>query len=291
MYKPDNLFTINIFKDKEPWESLSKYNDEVISACNKAKYSSDNSFDTSKGGASNWFNAEELKRSPIYPENPYYPSPHPVQLEPKFNLVMHSANYVTLFLVNALYGDTGNPFVTIEDICCGMSQLTFYLSKLKDEAGERKFECFSLIDNFSHMPQHLLENFMKSGDIGYTLNRLDAPAVVSNIVAYPVYVKRITKEGRIYSFDKLEPPPDDMYISPTVELFCSYYPITEVRGLSGLDNKKFFHEERFVPLCEDSDHMLFAYVRSENYDYFREKLKDWALPNWGHRDLDKKIGA
>ena len=82
-----------------------------------------------------------------------------------------------------------------------------------------------------------------------------------------------------------------MYIAPSIELFMSYYPITETRGLSGLDNKRFFHEERFVPLCEDTDHMLFAYVRSENYDYFREKLKDYIVYPYICRDVDRKLGS
>ena len=279
MYNPSKMFTINIFKELEPWSYLEQFNSVVIESCKEAQYDSENNYDTTKGQASNWFKPEEIKRTPFYPENPYYPSPHPVQLEKKFNLIMHSANYVSLFLVNALYQDRKD--ILIEDICCGMSQFSFYLSKLG-------FKNFILIDNFSQVPEKTLTSFMGKADVKYITNSFASPSVVSNLVAYPVYLKR--KRGdQIYGYDKLEPPPDNMYISPTIELFLSYYPITETRGLSGLDNKKFLHEERFVPLCEDTDHMLFAYVRSEMYDEFKEKLKYWALPDWGHRDLDRKL--
>lgn len=270
-----DLFTIDIFKDKHFWKNLEQYNKELIDFSKRSVRSlKDNNYDIDKGECSDWFDLEHIKKTPVYPINPNYPNPHPAQLDPKFNLIMHSANYTTLFLVNCLF----NKDIIFEDICCGISHISFYLSRL----GFRKF---NFIDNFSQVSKNTLLEFIELiakpvANGVFAINSYSFPSNVSNIVAFPMYPKRFKNKEvniEIYRYDVLEPPPDIHYIAPAIDLFCSYYPIDEKRGLSGLDKNRFFGQERFVPLCTDEHQMLHSYCRKEKYEEFKNKLKQYII--------------
>jgi hypothetical protein len=267
MYDQSKNFTINIFKDKSLWLDLEKYNQEIIDFSKNVICDPNNNYDVNKGQCSDWFDPDKIKLTPIYP-NEFYPNPHPCQLDPKFNLVMHSANYFSLFLIYCLYENKKN--ILIEDICCGISHMSYYLSKLG-------FKYFNFVDNFTQMPKQLLIDFISKTTAFYTINFLTAPSVVSNLVAYPLYCKRINSNDEAYLYNILEPPPDKHYISQTIELFISYYPTTDLRSLSGLDRIKFFNEEKFIPLCTDIDNMCHACCRENKYDEFREKLSKFII--------------
>jgi len=259
--------TIDIFKDKTIYNYLEQFNKDVIDAGNSSKYPTDNNYDTSKNEASYWFNPENIKLGPVQPPyNPNYPNPADFQFDLKFNLILHCANYPTLFVVNELYKN--NQDILIEDLACGMSQVSFYLSKLG-------FKNFSFIDNFTQMPKSLLVELMNKTEMNYQINNLELEPTVVNIVAWPVYSKRIDEFNNVYLYDKLEPPTGEQYIPESVELFCSYYHLYNDKTLAGINYPEFI--KRFQFLCTDEHKIMFIYCRKDKFEEFNNVLKKYEI--------------
>lgn len=232
---------IDIFKNMEFWNNLSQYNNDIIEIYNK---------DGGKG-STNWFDPNYLnniwirksdKKGKFVINDLKNPS--------NWKLILHPNNYLCLFLINALYSDNKN--ILIEDVCCGMGRLVYYLSKLG-------FNNFSMIDNFSGVTKNLFETMMKKGNINYILNQKEIRPIVSNLSCYPWY-HGVDDEGK--------PCPKDILPIPECEIFCFYCAnvIFETIGKTLL-------ESGYRELCQDEDCTQIAYCRANKLDEYREKLK------------------
>lgn len=247
MYNESTYIDIDIFKDVATWNSISKWNSIVESVARQAVYPKSGEFDTTQGEASFWFSPDKVRHTPL---PAFYPEIHPVQLDPRFNLVMHCANHVALSLINILYRDRKD--ILIEDICCGMGNLLFYLSRLG-------FTNFNAIDNWSQVPESLFRDLMSRGTINYTLNDTHSKAVVSSLIAYTVYPKVDSSKKEI--------------IPDSLELFLPYVPLIPGSSHLSINNTAFFREKKFVCLARDPFfRMVWAYCREDKYEEFSTKL-------------------
>lgn len=251
MYNESNYISIDVFKGCHIYNYLEQFNDIVNKVGNSTRYKKDGNYNTKNNEASFWFDPEKARYTPL-PAN--YPDLQVVQFDPRLNLTLHCANYMVLLILETLYNDKRD--ILIEDICCGMGNLIFYLSKLG-------FKHFNAIDNFSQLPQSAFENLMKEGYINYTLNDMNAPAIVSSLIAYIRYVK-INKEGQ-------------QVIPDSLELFSSYVPLSPGNNNLHLDADKFFNEDNFTCLANDPDRLLWVYCKEHKYDEFRQKLEKIKL--------------
>ena len=254
MYNESKYINIDIFKDAATWKSIEQWNSIIESAAKTATFSKTWEYDTNEGGASFWFDPGQVRYTPL---PAFYPIVHAVQLDSRFCLITHCANHVALSLINILYRDRKD--ILIEDICCGMGNLIFYLSRLG-------FRNFSAIDNWTQAPESLFRGLMERGQIDCTVNDYQAKAVVSTLIAYPHYVK--------CGEDKKEIIPDSL------ELFLPYVPLVPGSSHLSMNNTTFFKDRGFTPLCMDPLYrMVWGYCREEKYDEFRNKLEPYRLTN------------
>lgn len=239
---------IDIFKDNGLYKSLKPYNNIIKQVSHTSKYDKGGFYNTKENEASLWFDYTRVRETLL---NAHYPEIHPIQLDDRFCLYTHAPNHIALLLIELLYKE--NRDILIEDICCGMGNLVFFLSKLG-------YKNFNVIDNFSQLPQELFERLMISGSINYSLNDMSANAVISSLIAYPHYVKYKKEE--------------EIYIPESLELFLSYVPLFPNEKHLDINGEYFFNELDFVPLCTDEYQMLYAYCKKKKYDEFSKKLEN-----------------
>lgn len=232
---------IELFKDGL-FESLKKYNQEIITVCDRHKINKFGEGNDSKSSCW-WFNPREIQKlhlTTTWKERGeiVFPEPNPIVYEKKFCLILYVPNYLALFLVNKLFSGRD---ILFEDLGSGLSQVSFYLMKCG-------FNNFSFVENFANLTPDLFLDFVQSTKMNYTLNNPNTEPVVTNIVGHHPYPKKIT---------------------PSTELFCTYVKDELVDMFEKLEGYKF--------LCEDSDGLSRAYARIDKYDEFKEKLKDYRV--------------
>lgn len=232
---------IDIFKNKTLYEQLEQYNSKIEDYCKSYNYVKEGeNYDFDHDKISKWFNPDCIKD--IYLPRTY---PHTCSITHKnhFNLLLYACNYFPLFMINTLYGDN-NKDILIEDCACGMAKLTFYLNKLG-------FNNFSLIDNFSQLPEAMLRGFMQSEGINYKLNNNESKPTVFTQVALPEIIK------------------DNFY--PDTELICFYNNEGSIKVLEET------HLNNYIFLCEDEDFLGRAYCRKDKYDKFKSKIEQYKV--------------
>ncbi len=262
MYDESKYINIDVFKDNGLYRYLEQYNPIVEQIARSANYQKEGDYNVEQNEASFWFNPDKQRKT-WFPQT--YPKPHPIQEDIRLNLCMHCANCASILLINTLFQN--RKYILIEDICCGMGNFIFYLSKLG-------FNNFAAIDNFSQLPKSMFTNLMKEGNIKYTLNDFENNPIVTNIIAFTKYVKRnvISKERMIVDGqDHIHEVYGPEIIPDSIELFLTYYPINPGNNNLHIDNDKFF--ERFTPLSKDSYGMIYGYCRNDKYNEFQEKLQ------------------
>ena len=236
---------IRIFKNMEFWESLSKYNKDIIEVYNKID----------KKDCTWWFDPNRVSDLEIrvnFSTNLLRLTPNAINK--RFKLIMHPSNYLTLWLINLLYSD--NKDILIEDIYCGMGRLIFYLSKLG-------FTNFHAIDNFSQIKQYIFEALMKKGNIkNYRLNNEEFglavfPKII-NLVGYPFYFK---PEGAKEKFPL------------NCELVCMYPQLNIQKTFI----EKILIPNNYVKLCSDEDTFQIAYCNKDIYNKFYNKIKEYKI--------------
>jgi hypothetical protein len=227
---------VNLFEDGL-FESLKKYNQEIIDVCDRHKINEypGHAID---GSSAWWFDPRNIQKLHLtqswkkYGEI-IYPEPNPIVYDKKFCLIMYVPNYLSVWLTNKLMPKD----ILFEDLGCGLSHPSFYLNKLG-------FKNFSFVENFTHIAPALFYDFMRSSEINFVLNGITAPRV-TNIVGHHPYPKEIIRSN---------------------ELFVTYPKDELVEMFDNLEGYKF--------LCEDSDGLCKAYARTDKYDEFMEKLSD-----------------
>ena len=250
---------IDIFRNKELFDSLSKYNDEVDEiTVNLPK------------GIDIWFDSSQAVLNPL---NRTYPDIDPIQYDKKWCLHFSIPNYLSLFLIDLLYKDKKD--VLIEDACTGTGEFVYFLSKLG-------YKNFHIIDNWCQVPSTYFQNRMAKGNIVYNLNDLNANPTVINLSCYPIYPKKIAdgildekKEGQVFfdnrSLSDYEKHMLKSYINPSCELFCNYL-------LNGKDNiERDLAEAGMIYIGHDEDKTCHVYCRKDKYEEFKEKLKPYEV--------------
>lgn len=247
-----DVLIIDIFKKKELWEDLAKNNKEIRDTIMEIVD------DFSFAGEHRWSNPDTQHLNPL---SRTYPHIDKVQFEKRWNLILNLVNYASLFVINELYGDKKD--VLIEDVCCGIGYLVFYLHKLG-------FKNFSLIDNFIELPGCSLQYVMKKWNINYVLNDINAKPIVVNQCSFPYYPRQIrrgihyleTEPMGTYNKEK-----HTVYIGDQIELFCSYQ-------RSGMPSQKIGN---LIPVAVDKDEILGVYCREDKYDKFYKKLEVYKI--------------
>lgn len=237
--------TIDIFKYPWLYLYLEKFNQDIRDICGRHTVvrRTNEPYIPANGGSSWWFHPDAIRELPL-PRT--YPHCSQLLSEPKFNLILFGANYPSLFLINELFADRKDIF--IEDYACGMGRLIYYLSK----CGFKNFNC---IENFSQVAECLLEDTLKTANLGIRYNRDDIRCQVVNIVGYPTYYRKV---------------------NTCVELFLLYENINYELPNSKLEPlSSRLEQNNYKFLCTDSDTMIRAYCRVDKYDEFREKLKHY----------------
>lgn len=226
---------IDLFRDGL-FDSLKKYNQEIIDVCDRHVI---HPFPKHKDGTGSawWFdprNIQKLHLTSTWKERGeiIYPEPNPLVYDKKFCLILYVPNYLALWLTNKLMPKDA----LFEDLGCGLSQVSFYLSKLG-------FTNFSFVENFTHLSQELFYDFMNSAGIKFFLNKKETKPRVTNIVGHHPYPKEITR---------------------STELFVTYPKDELVEMFDKLEGYSF--------LCEDSDGLARAYARNDKLEEFKEKL-------------------
>jgi hypothetical protein len=233
---------VNCFKESL-FEDLKQYNHEIVEVCDRHtinKYGLGNT----DGHSCWWYDPRgqnKLHLTASYRKHGQIVFPETEQFvyEPRFCLVMYAPNYPALFICNKLYGDKKD--VLIEDLGCGLSQITFYLSKLG-------FTNFSLVENYKFLTEALAKDFWNTGIKKYKLNEPNTQPIVSVIVGHHPMPKEYT---------------------PSTELYCVYEKDTLIADFEKLDGYKF--------LCRDSDGMINFYARNDKYDEFKAKLEPYKV--------------
>lgn len=262
-YDESKYILIDPFKDNGIYKFLEQFNEPVERISRSANYQKEGNYNVNQNEASFWFNPAKIRET-WFPET--YPHAHPIQADIRFNLCMHCVNNESLLIINTLFSDRKD--ILVEDVCCGIGALFFYLSKLG-------FNNFAGIDNFSQLPKSMFEDLMKEGNLKYTLNELYNSPIVTNIIAYTKYVKRKILETKKIKTDDGTEINHEIYdteiIPDSLELFLTYYPLRPGNNNLHIDNSKFF--ERFVPLTRDQYNMLYGYCRVDKYEEFVKKLE------------------
>lgn len=246
---------IDIFKNKELFNKLSVYNNEVDSVTNDLPENVDI-----------WFNSSQAVLNPL---NRCYPDIDPIQYDKKWELHMTVPNFLTLFLIDLFYKH--NQDIVIEDACTGTAELLHYLSKL----GYKKFH---VIDNWCQVPQHYFTVRMTLAKIVPLINDLTVNPTIMNLVGYPFYPRKIgngiidgVPEGQVF-FDyryagDYQNAPLRTHIPASCELFCHYL----IYGTDKITED--LEKANMVFLCKDEDTTCYAYCRADKYEEFSNKLK------------------
>jgi len=224
---------IDIFKDPSWYAGLEKYNKVIGNAYNQFD------FKIKKSSTDYWFRPGRVASLPLIDN---WPKPNPLTKDKKFSLILYAPNYVTLFLANVLYQDKKD--VLIEDVCCGMGRLIFYLSKCG-------FNNFSLVDDFSQLPKGLMVSLMDSEKIKYVLNEKDTKPSLVNIVGYPHFIKPFPL---------------------STELFCAY---PNIRLTFWTMNEILTQGYRI--LGKDRNELMLFYCKESKYKEFYEKLERYKI--------------
>lgn len=249
MYDEKDYIEIDVFKGLSIYNRISQFNEIVDTVARSVEYPPHNAYDVKKNQASFWFNPDKIRYTPL---PSMYPEIHPIQHDNRLSLITHCVNHEIILIIETLFNHRRD--ILIEDICCGMGNQIFYLSKLG-------FKSFSAIDNFSQLPRSLFVKLMQQGPVDYILNDHYLDPIVSSLVAYTKYIKRDSEDVEIFS--------------ESLELFLSYVPlIPESKHLS-IDNTKFF--KTFRCLGKDPYRFLWSYCREDMYKEFSQKLQDIKL--------------
>lgn len=234
---------LDIFKGTDLFKSLVAHNAEISSIAYSSDYSRGNDYKTGDGEASFWFDPSQIRNTST---SRYHPLIHPTQLDPRLCLVMHIANYVSILVINTLYADDKD--VLIEDMCCGMGNMVFYLSKLG-------FTNFSMVDNFTQVPYDMFDKTMKlitrsTPTFRCTVNNPNSTPKVINLVAYVSFLRsRIPEAADILMFS---------------------VPIMPGMGNLEIDDEEFY--EKYCLLACESNQFLWVYCKKDKYQEFYEKL-------------------
>jgi len=150
---------IDVFKDYNFFKNLESYNNDIRDVCKNYKFVREGEeYDLNNKIVSGWFDPDHVKDLYI---SEFYPKKVPLPYHPKFNLILHCYNYVSMYVINKLYSDRKD--ILIEDQAGGMGRFLYYLSKLG-------FSNFHNVDNFSQLCVSLFEDLMKKGSIQCKLN-------------------------------------------------------------------------------------------------------------------------
>lgn len=261
MYNPANFIVLDINKGLPLFKSLEQYNPIVKGVAASADYSQGYTYDLAKRQASFWFDPNQVRKTPM-PKD--YPKTDPIQEDPRLSLTLHIANYMSILIINALYADVKETIV-IEDMCCGMGNLIFFLASLG-------FCNFSALDNFTQLPQWMFQSLMLEAvkvnpKFRYTLNNYERRPDVSNIVAYTEYIRRQDNSQPV----SIE---NDALIPEPVELFLSYVPLGPTERSLRMNNDRFF--EKYVCLARDPHRMIWAYCTPDKHKQFVERLQSYV---------------
>lgn len=234
---------IDIFKDNL-FEPLSKYNQEIYAVCDKHKIQKFGlGIDTARGDSCWWFDPRRTSDLPLTTswnktESVVYPEPEQFVYGKEFCLSLYAPNYVSLFLITKLFPDKST---LIEDWACGLSQLTFFLSKLG-------YNNFSHIENFSQISEGLAKDMWEHISGNKSLNNDQLLPKVINIVGYHPYTKTIPHE---------------------VELLLVY----PKKGM--IDT--FLSLKGYTNICTDSHKLLYAFAREDKAEEFRKVLEGYEV--------------
>lgn len=250
-YDTSDYLTLDIFKGISFFKNLEIFNSSIYDITKKVTYRKDWNYDVNLNEAAFWFDADQVRNTPL-PKD--YPKIDPIQLDSRFNLILHIANYMSLLIIYYTHKD--NREILIEDMCCGMGNLMYYLTKLG-------YTNFSLLDNFSQLPKFLFDETIslikkETKNFKFSLNNFDAKPKIFNLVAYPHYIKR----------DSL----DQEIIPDSIDLFLSYLPLEPNTRHLSINNNKFFKTYRC--LAKDDFRMIWAYCKADKYDLYTEKLQE-----------------
>lgn len=227
---------INIFENLELWNTLCIHNDKL------KEYFKDFSLINDYW----WFNLENLHTVGFcireYDATFVLGNFDCEWYKPYKKLLMHPANYTALALIDLLYT---NKNILIEDLACGMSQLTFYLSHLG-------YTNFNLIDNFSQIRRQWIIDFLKRTNITYTLNEFSCRPTVINQSCYNKVIKHS--------------------IPDSTELIILYSNSTLLKEMLPI-----LQSYNFVELCEDYFRMNVVYCRQNKYSEFNDKLTPYII--------------
>jgi hypothetical protein len=248
---------IDIFRNKELFNKLSVWNNEVDGVTNNLM-----------PGIDIWFNSSQAVLNPL---NRCYPDIDPIQYDKKWELHMTIPNFMTLFLIDLFYRPTED--IIIEDACTGTGELIHYLAKLG-------YKNFHVIDNWCQVPQHYFTIRMSLAKVKPLINDLSVNPTVMNLVGYPFYPRKIgngvinnVPEGQVF-FDwryagDYQDAPLRTYIPSSCELFCHYLP-------DGTDKiREDLKQANMIFLCKDEDTTCYAFARADKYEEFKEKLKEY----------------
>jgi hypothetical protein len=253
-YNEADFLILDIFKGLSLFKSLETYNSVINKVSKQASYKKGCFYQTTNQEASFWFDVDQIRKTPL-PKD--YPNLDPIQMDPRFNLQMHIANYMSLLVLDACFGNRRD--VLIEDMCCGMGNLVFYLNKLG-------FNNFSMIDNFSQLPKKLFDSLMEEArktdpTFKYRLNDYSCSPIAINIIAYTRYLRRDSDENPIFP--------------ESLELFLSYVPLVPNTAHLQFNNNQFFQKYRW--LATDPHRMIWAYCTDEKYADFYSRLERYKI--------------
>jgi len=243
-----NVLTIDIFKNNDLFDRLSKYNyiielGDHVDLIDKAPYPA-------------WF----VPKTQVFnPTVRSYPNVDSISCDPKWKINLTIVNYMVVFLSHVLYQDRKD--IIIEDMGCGVGYLFLYLSKLG-------FRNFSAIENFSHIPKPCFDALIYYVDGNVALNKVDInPHVINTTLNF--FSRRITSDGNVFielcllpDYDKkIEKDNSLVYVNSNLELFVNFY-----------HRRSSILGDDFKLLCVDSNDMTEAYCRKDKYNEFVEKL-------------------
>lgn len=232
---------VDIVKNPELFENLSKYNSDITKFMDNYRF--DSNYDFSNKIISPWFNPKNVRNLGL---SRTYPEMDACQYRREYSLYLHCSNYLAIFLINLLYanGCCGED-ILIEDIGGGMGWLFLYLNKLG-------FNNFHLVENFSQCSQESAKQFIFINNINCQINNFKLNPVVVNNVGVPGVVLR--------------------ELNPKTELIVFY----TNRDLER-DAYRYLSNNGYNYLCRDTDDLAVAYCRNDRLEEFRKKLVNYAV--------------
>jgi hypothetical protein len=248
---------INLFHPPNPlWANLSQHNPTVRQATSGVTFGGEHG----PGFVSTWFDPDRYKTLPQVPWA--YPQIPAWQHDPQWSLILALPNYLPLFVINLLYRQRRR--VLIEDACAGLGRFILYLHKLG-------FKRFSVIENWSQLPESLFRKTMRVNGIRVRVNEIESHPVVVNHCGYAVYPRR-KRDGALYLHlegQAAVKPDTPIHIDDQTELFFTYRPNFHDMRLQLIDNG-------FIELCSDSYALNFAFCRPDKHQEFMYKLMPYA---------------